>query len=132
MNEELLRASLDQALLGIAAINDGNVDAASVHWTRQQLQSGADAAALAIAQDCGRNACGTPSQTAGTLATANVRNGAVTARVLTPSLSPSTGRVTVQTSAVRPLSFARVLGYGSATVSASATARWGAASGGVG
>lgn len=124
----MLVAMLMVPLVGFAALA---VDAASVHSTRQQLQTGADAAALAVAQDCGRNACGSPSQTATTLATANVRGGSVAATIQTPSLSPSTGTVTVRTTATRSLTFARVLGYSTANVSASATARWGAPSGGL-
>ena len=37
------------------------VDVAALWWQTQQLQTGADAGALAIAQDCGAGACGVPA-----------------------------------------------------------------------
>ena len=42
-------------LIGFAAIA---IDVSAMYAERQQLQTGADAGALAIAQDCGRGACG--------------------------------------------------------------------------
>lgn len=114
-------------LLGFAAIS---LDIAGLWWEKQQLQTGADAGALAIAQDCGRGACGTPSQTAQTLAAANTRSAGVTATVLTPSLTPSSGRVSVRTTSVRRHVFAPVLGIESGAARAEATVAWGAPSGG--
>ena len=114
-------------LIGFAAIA---VDVAALWADRQQLQTGADAAALGIAQDCGKNDCGTPSATAQALATPNKNDGQVTATVLTPALSPSTGSVTVETAGVREHWFAPVLGLDRSDVSARATASWGAPSGG--
>jgi Flp pilus assembly protein TadG len=115
-------------LIGFAAIA---VDVAALWSDRQQLQTGADAAALAIAQDCANNSCGVPATTAQTLATPNKNDGQVTATVLTPALTPSTGSVTVETSTDRAHWFAPVLGYDQATVTATATATWGTPSGGI-
>nr|WP_231747767.1 pilus assembly protein TadG-related protein [Auraticoccus cholistanensis] len=114
-------------LIGFAAIA---VDVAALWSDRQQLQTGADAAALAIAQDCARGSCGAPAETASTLTSANFGSGEATATVTTPSLSPSTGQVTVVTGTTRQHLFAPVLGFDASDVGARATARWGAPSGG--
>ncbi len=114
-------------LIAFAAIA---VDVAGLWSDRQQLQTGADAAALAIAQDCARNDCKVPAQTAQQLARANVNDGDATATVTDPTLSPSTGRVTVRTGTVRDHWFAPVLGFDASSVAAQATAGWGAPSGG--
>jgi Flp pilus assembly protein TadG len=69
----ILVALLLVVLLGVAALA---VDIGLIAWTKTQLQTGADAAALAIAQNCaksGRDACQTAaSSKAQTLATANI------------------------------------------------------------
>ena len=113
-------------LIAFAAIS---IDVAGMYWEAQQLQTGADAGALAIAQDCGRGACGTPAQTAQALATANDRSTGVTATVLTPP-TPTSGRVSVRTAGVRQHLFAPVLGFRSSALQRQATAAWGAPSGG--
>jgi Flp pilus assembly protein TadG len=112
-------------LLGFAAIA---VDAAALWTQRLQLQAGADAGALAIAQDCARSAilCGIPLSTAQQLANGNVNLSAATATV--SALSSS--QVTVSNSGVRDYWFAPVLGYDSTTIVAQATATWGAPTGG--
>ncbi|WP_258933500.1 pilus assembly protein TadG-related protein [Nesterenkonia pannonica] len=57
------------------------IDVAAMHATKQQLQTGADAGALAIAQDCARYEddancdAGTAAGTAQQMATANVTIG---------------------------------------------------------
>ena len=56
-------------LIAFAAIA---IDVAAMWSERQQLQTAADAGALAIAQDCARGACGDPAETAESLAVANV------------------------------------------------------------
>ncbi|MFC8799369.1 pilus assembly protein TadG-related protein [Promicromonospora sp. NPDC057138] len=114
-------------LIGFAAIA---VDVAAVWADRQQLQTGADAAALGIAQDCAKNDCGVPATTAQTLATPNKNDAEVTATVVTSPLTPATGSVTVETASVREHWFAPVLGFDQSDVGASATASWGAPSGG--
>ncbi|WP_129788417.1 pilus assembly protein TadG-related protein [Promicromonospora panici] len=114
--------------IGFAAIA---VDVAALWADRQQLQTGADAAALGIAQDCGKNSCGSPAATAQALATPNKNDGEVTAKVLTPAVTPSAGTVTVETSGVREHWLAPVLGFDRSSVAAKATAAWGAPTGGL-
>jgi Flp pilus assembly protein TadG len=134
MNDErgavaVVVALLMVPLIGLAAIS---LDVAALWAERQRLQVGADAGAMAIADDCvkGRSTCSTPSSTAQTLAAANDRSAGVTASVVEPSLSPSSGSVTVRTAATRQHLFAPVLGLDSSSVSARATAAWGAPAGG--
>ncbi|MBB1011047.1 putative Flp pilus-assembly TadE/G-like protein [Dietzia kunjamensis] len=122
----VLVAILMVPLIGLAAIS---LDIAAAHAEKQQLQTGADAAALAIAQDCARKACGSPTLTAQTLATQNSNSGdAVTSLPITPT--ELTGRVTVENSAVREHWFAPVLGIDSTELSVRASAAWGAPTGG--
>lgn len=122
----VLVAILMVPLLGFAAIS---LDIAATHTEKQQLQTGADAAALAIAQDCARKACGSPQLTAQTMATLNSNSGDVVARVA-PVPTAASGRVTVVNSTVREHWFAPVLGIESTDVTASASAGWGAPTGG--
>ncbi|MFP5283981.1 MAG: pilus assembly protein TadG-related protein, partial [Actinomycetes bacterium] len=117
----VLAAVLMVPLIGFAALA---IDVAAMWATRQQLQNGADAGALAIAQACARGACGTPSQTAQELATANVDGVLATGTVT--SLSASTVRV--ETSAVRDHWFAPILGVDQTTLTARAAVRWGSPS----
>ncbi|HET7476554.1 MAG TPA: TadE/TadG family type IV pilus assembly protein [Dermatophilaceae bacterium] len=105
-------------LLGFAAVA---IDVAAMYSERQQLQTGADAGALAIAQDCNRGACGTPAQTAQTFAAANLTGSQPTATV--PTLTAS--RVSVENSAVRAHWFAPVLGVNSTVLHARSTVSWG-------
>lgn len=113
-------------LLGFAAIS---LDVAATHAEKQQLQTGADAAALAIAQDCSRNTCGAPRSTAQSFATANSNSGAAVASV-NPVPTAASGRVRVSNAAVRQHWFAPVLGVDSTDVSVSASAGWGSPTGG--
>ncbi|NYJ74294.1 pilus assembly protein TadG-related protein [Allobranchiibius huperziae] len=113
-------------LLGFAALS---IDIAGMWSEQQQLQSGADAGALAVAQDCARNNCQTPSQTVQTMATANVNDGLATATV-TPGVTPTSGQVTVSNAGVRHYLFAEVLGHSQATITTTATAGWGSPTGG--
>jgi Flp pilus assembly protein TadG len=114
-------------LIGFAALG---LDVAALWWEKQQLHTGADAAALAIAQDCSRAASTCTSNgaaaTAQTLAAGNHPKGAVSATVT----SLTSTQVTVNASATRANLFAPVLGARSSTVNASATVAWGAPSGG--
>ncbi|ROR73243.1 pilus assembly protein TadG-related protein [Bogoriella caseilytica] len=112
-------------LIAFAAIA---IDIAAMHAERQQLQTGADAAALAIAQDCARDACEDPGHTAQEFATANT-NSEATATV-DPVPTPASGQVTVQNSGLRGHWFAPVLGFDETAITASASAGWGAPSGG--
>jgi hypothetical protein len=124
----VLIALLMVVLLGFAAIV---IDVGSMYAQRAQLQNGADAAVLAIAQDCAKNGltvCKTNAPgKAQTLAAANVNNGLVGTG--TPSF-PTTNSVKETLSAGKDgsgldLSFAPVLGINKADVNATASAAWG-------
>lgn len=117
------------ALLGFAAIA---IDTGALYAERAQLQNGADAAALAVAQDCAAGACGNMQATAQTFANASANDGAANVVVTAPSTTAPT-TVTVQTSTrdgttgagTLALRFAPVLGIDDKTVGAAATASWG-------
>lgn len=115
-------------LMGFAALA---IDVAVMQAERQQLQTGADAAALAVAQDCAGTSCGTPEQTAQYFVAANATtgDGDVQAR-LAPVPTPAAGTVTVEASGISEHLFAPVLGIDETALSARATATWGAPSGG--
>lgn len=119
-------ALLSVVLIGFAAIS---IDVAALWADRQKLQAGADAAALAVAQDCAGGACGDPTTTARTLAVANAGPEAQGA-IVGAAPTPTSGSVTVDTSSVRDHWFAPVLGVDESTVAARATASWGPPSGG--
>jgi Flp pilus assembly protein TadG len=110
-------------LIAFAAIS---IDVGAMWAERQQLQNGADAGALAVAQDCARGECGAPARTAQDLATANSRGAAVSAN----TVDVRADQVSVGTSSTVKHLFAPVLGIRSSTLSAHATASWGAPSGG--
>jgi hypothetical protein len=113
-------------ILGFAAMT---IDVAAMYAERQQLQTGADAGALAIAQDCGRGACGTPSQTAQEFATSNLDPNKASSTATVTSQTAS--QVTVLNAGVKQHWFAPVLGADpSSTITASATAGWGSPTGG--
>jgi Flp pilus assembly protein TadG len=107
-------------LLGFAAIA---VDVASVRAQRQQLQTGADAGALAIAQDCARNNCGTPAATAQSLAVVNTNDGK--ASTVVSAVTTASHTVTVTASSQRTFLFAQVLGVDHGDAAAKATVIWG-------
>ncbi len=119
-------ALLSVVLIGFAAIS---VDVAALWAERQKLQTAADAAVLAVAQDCAGGACGDAAATARTLTVANAGSEAQAAIVGTAP-TPATGSVTVDTTSIRDHWFAPVLGIDESTVTARATASWGAPSGG--
>lgn len=128
----IMVALLMGPLIGFAAIT---VDVAGMWSEQQQLQTGADAGALAVAQYCAHalvtasSACGSPtsaqSQTAQSLAAANI-NGVAAATIT--NLTPNA--VTVRNQGVHKHLFAPVLGFGHAALAAKATAGWGAPYGG--
>jgi Flp pilus assembly protein TadG len=105
-------------LLGFAAVA---VDVGSLYAERARLQVAADAAALAVAQDCARGACGDMVATASALVAANDPAAAAAP----PVLSANPTRVTVRGSTPKAHWFAPVLGVDSTQVSASATVAWG-------
>ena len=111
-------------LAGFAAIA---IDVSAMYAERQQLQTGADAGALAVAQDCARGACGSTGQTAQSFATANLSKASSTATVT----SLKAAEVTVSNAAVKQHWFAPALGAAPSTViTASATVAWGSPTGG--
>ena len=95
-------------MLGFAALG---VDIAGAYVQRQQLQTGADAAAFAIAQKCGRGACAATA-TAQNYAAANLHSGSSTATVT----SLTSSAVTVTNSGVRQHLFAPILGIDSTAI----------------
>ncbi|GAA3639270.1 TadE/TadG family type IV pilus assembly protein [Microlunatus ginsengisoli] len=111
-------AILMVALLGMAALA---VDVGGLWAKRRQLQNGADAGALAIAQACAKGACGSTSATANSYASSNVNDGAATGTVL----ELTAGKVTVRTADTQQHWFARIWGSNDSNVHAQATAVWG-------
>lgn len=103
------------------------VDVADLQAHRQRLQTGADAAALAIAGDCLRGSCGSPASTASSFAAANIGAGGAATASVTAQTASSVSVLTTET--VKNL-FGPAIGVNSTTVNASATATWGAPSGG--
>jgi len=128
-------AMLMTAVMGFAAVS---IDVAALWNQKQQLQTGADAGALAIAQDCALGVdvlrCGDPLQTAQDMATANMTSadctgaepGECTATATIAELTSSS--VTVRNSGEREYWFAPVLDpeFESARIDTQATAAWGA------
>jgi len=111
-------------LTGFAAIA---IDVSAMYAERQQLQTGADAGALAVAQDCARGACGSTGQTAQTFAASNLSKASSAATVT--SLTAS--QVSVSNAAIKQHWFAPALGAAPSTViTASATVAWGSPTGG--
>jgi Putative Flp pilus-assembly TadE/G-like len=102
------------------------VDIGAAYVERRELQNASDAAALAIALDCGRGSCGNVAATATTLLAGNVGTDNATAA---PTISGNS--VTVHTSSTIPYRFAAVVGFDNTTVTASSTASWGAPSAGM-
>lgn len=105
-------------MLGFTAIA---VDIGHLYADRARLQIAADAAALAVAQDCARGNCGDMQATASQLVAEN-QDGAAAAP---PVLSSSPLEVTVTGDKPTRHWFAPVLGIDASDVSASATVAWG-------
>lgn len=101
----------------------------SAGWSeKKQLQNGADAGALAIAQACAKGACGIPSNTARDYAVANRNSGTATGSAV---VDMTKGKVTVTTSDPHEHWFAKVIDPdGTTPVGARATAKWGSPIGG--
>ncbi|WP_427016405.1 TadE/TadG family type IV pilus assembly protein [Pseudarthrobacter sp. P1] len=124
-------AILMVALLGFGAIS---VDIGMMYAERGQLQNGADAAALAVANNCAKGSCGDYQATAGALANSNANDGAAKTNSVT---FPQPGSVEVVTSSkddagndfIR-LAFANIFGISTTNIGAEATASWGGPSAG--
>jgi Flp pilus assembly protein TadG len=110
-------------MLGFSAIA---VDIGALYAERARLQVGADAAAIAVAQDCSRGNCGDMLATAQGLITANDTEGTAAQ----PVLSSDPLSVTVTGGTPKEHWFAPVIGHDSTVVSATATVGWGSPSGG--
>jgi hypothetical protein len=115
----VLVALLMVPLIGFAAIA---VDLGKAYAERARLQVAADAAALAVAQDCARGNCGDMQATASAMVNAN-ETGSTAAP---PVLASSPLRVTVTGDKPTQHWFAPVLGIDATQVQASATVAWGA------
>lgn len=125
-------AILMVTLLGFVAIA---VDVGVIYSERAQLQNGADASAIALAQKCARNAadpvCSTTSTLATSLANQNALDGM--SKVHTIELDKTARKVSVTTSAKEAggtdnsvsLFFADVLGVPTKEVGARGSAIWG-------
>jgi Flp pilus assembly protein TadG len=105
-------------LLGFAAIA---VDIGSLYAEKARLQVAADAAAIAVAQDCSRGNCGDMLATAQALITANDGEGTAAH----PQLSSAPLSVSVTGSTPKQHWFAPVIGLNSSAVVATATVGWG-------
>ena len=117
-------------LTGFAAIS---VDVAAMYSERQQLQTGADAGALAIAQACAAGSCGTTGVTAQTFAASNLNSGTSTTTVTLKPDTANPSSVTVKNSGVRQHLFAPILGaVATKTIITDATVGWGTPTGGTG
>ena len=119
-------AVLMVALLGCAALA---VDVGAMYGEKAQLQNGADAAALAIAGDCAKGACGDATATGGSFANWNANDGSSGATVTFPAATTvrvvTKARPAGSTTDGFSLFFARVLGIDSTQIPATAEAVWG-------
>ena len=113
------------ALMGFTALG---VDGGAVWSDHKQLQNGADAGALAIAQACANGDCGDYTTAANQFARTNKIDTNATGVVT--DLNTAQGYVTVRTSSTRDLWFAPVVGIQTANIAATATAKWEPKSGG--
>jgi Flp pilus assembly protein TadG len=108
-------------VLGFAALA---VDIGSLYAERARLQVAADAAAIAVAQDCSRGNCGDMLATARAMVVANDGD----ASAAQPVLNSAPLSVTVAGRTPVKHWFAPVIGHDATAVSASATVGWGAPS----
>ncbi|MGC5078335.1 pilus assembly protein TadG-related protein [Agrococcus sp. DT81.2] len=107
-------------LLVVAALA---VDIGALHADRQRLQHGADAAALAIAQQCATGACGDADDMARRLVDAN-RPAGGPVELGPVDLNEDAGWVEVRTASERDHWFAPAVGNDDAQLAAAAFATW--------
>jgi Flp pilus assembly protein TadG len=119
----VLIALLLVPVLGFTAIA---VDIGALYAEKARLQTAADAAALAVARDCARGACGNMQATAQSLVDANLGD----ATAAPPVLGSNPTSVTVTGRTATEHWFAPVLGHEASQVAATATVAWGAPSAG--
>jgi len=108
-------------LMGFTALA---IDLGSIYSDQQQLQNGADAGALAIAQSCQRGSC---VDTADKYVKANKLDGQATGKAV---INQTAGSVTVEADSIHQNWFAGVLGIATTAIGATATATYGYPSGG--
>jgi hypothetical protein len=133
------------SMVAVFAIGAVVVDVAALFQERRVLQNGADAAALAVAEQCGAGDCGNPTATASEYANANANDGASSIDELCgsgvtgasscsnpPALPAGASyvRVTTKTETTDggdqvKYTFARLLGFAGGTVHARAVVAWG-------
>lgn len=102
------------------------IDVGAAYVRRAQMQTAADAGALAIAQDCaGPTGCGNPSATVTNFVTKNVSS---MASADVPIISGNSVKVTVKSEV--DYAFAPIIGIDSRQVVATSAASWGAPIGG--
>ena len=129
----------------VFAIGAVVVDIAALLQEKRVLQNGADAASLAIAEECGAGDCGDPEATASDYADDNADDGVSTLEDLCgdgvtgvpacadpPDVPDGAHYVRVSTSTADadggstvPYTFARLIGFTGGTVHTRATAAWG-------
>lgn len=119
------------ALIGMAAFA---IDAGALYAERRELQNGADAAALAVAEDCLDDGLpcsyGAAQVTAEKYADANASDDAALVHDIALNVTGKTVTVTVRSEdeageTVMAPFFAQVIGFGGTEVQAAATAEWG-------
>ena len=112
-------------LIGMAALV---IDIGALVQERRVLQNGADAAALAVATDCAKGACGASTNTAVSYANANADDGQADASVDFPASNTVEVTTTTRSSAGTTVKFlfAPVMGDDDGkTVTRTAKAQWG-------
>lgn len=107
-------------MLGFVGVG---IDGAAVYAKRQHVQTGADAAAFALAQEYALSGCVEDSALALTYAVPNVPNETATTAI--DDVECGTNWVRVQASAEQPPFFLQAVGASSIRVPASATVEWG-------
>lgn len=116
-------ALMTVSLVGFTAIA---VDIGALWLDRKELQNGADAAALALAQSCAEGACeGDEHAMALDYAEGNKRDAKIDSVVVQNPGLEGVQSVTVTVTSNRAHWFAPVIGHDSSDVAASATASWG-------
>ncbi len=117
-------------VLGFGAIA---VDAGAMYAEKSELQNGADAAAIAVAQTCAKSIadlkCVAPSSLSQPLADANAKDGMT--KVTSTDVDLAAGKVTVATASRDSAgdhfatAFARIFGINTVDIDAVAVAQWG-------
>lgn len=133
-NVVMITALLATTLMGLAALT---IDVGALYVRQSSLQTGADAAALAVARACAQTVVdtGTPCTAGGVTGLVDTYfddNGLDSAAITTSmdelnvSWGGRAGRVTVRGEVTQPARFARAIGQpATQTVSTTATALWG-------